>query len=54
MWESPFGMTMPAAFAMFARAHMAEYGTTEEQLTKVRVKNSLYGSLNNKAAFQKK
>lgn len=54
MWESPFGMTMPAAFAMFARAHMAEYGTTEEQLAKVRVKNSLYGSLNNKAAFQKK
>ena len=54
MWESPFGMTMPAAFAMFARAHMAEYGTTEEQLAKVRVKNSMYGALNDKAAFRKK
>lgn len=53
MWESPFGMTMPAAFAMFARAHMAEYGTTEEQLAKVRVKNSIYGALNDKAAFRK-
>ncbi len=54
MWESPFGMTMPAAFAMFARAHMAEYGTTEEQLAKIRVKNSMYGALNDKAAFRKK
>ena len=54
MWESPFGMTMPAAFAMFARAHMAEYGTSEEQLAKVRVKNSMYGALNDKAAFRKK
>lgn len=53
MWESPFGMTMPAAFAMFAQAHMTEYGTTEEQLAKVRVKNSIYGALNEKAAFRK-
>ena len=53
MWESPFGMTMPAAFAMFAHAHMAEYGTTEEHLAKVRVKNSMYGSRNDKAAFRR-
>lgn len=54
MWESPFGMTMPAAFAMFARAHMADYGTTEEQLAQVRVKNSIYGALNDKAMLRKK
>ncbi len=54
MWESPFGMTMPAAFGMFARAHMADYGTTEEQLAKVRVKNSIYGALNDKAVFRKR
>ncbi len=54
MWESPFGMTMPAAFAMFARAHMAEFGTTEEQLAEVRVKNSIYGAVNEKAAFRKR
>jgi acetyl-CoA C-acetyltransferase len=47
-------MTMPAAFAMFAKSHMTEYGTTEEQLAKVRVKSSVYGALNEKAAFRKK
>jgi acetyl-CoA C-acetyltransferase len=54
MWESPFGLTMPSVFAMFAHAHMAEYGTTEEQMAKVRVKNSIYGELNEKAVFRKK
>jgi acetyl-CoA C-acetyltransferase len=53
MWESPFGMTMPAAFAMFAQAHMSEHGTTEEQLAEVRVKNSMYGARNEKAAFRR-
>jgi len=53
MWESPFGLSMPAAFAMFASAHMAEYGTTEEQMAKVRLKNSICGALNEKAVFQK-
>jgi acetyl-CoA C-acetyltransferase len=33
---------------------MADYGTTEEQLAMVRVKNSTYGALNEKAAFRKK
>lgn len=54
MWESSFGLTMPAVFAMFARAHMDEYGTTEEQIAKVRVKNSIYGALNDKAIFREK
>ena len=54
MWESPFGLSMPAAFAMFASSHMAQYGTTEEQLAKVRVKNSICGASNEKAVFQKK
>lgn len=52
-WESPFGITMPAGYAMYARAHMAEYGTTEEQLAKVRFKNSSYGALNPKAVYRK-
>jgi len=30
MWESPFGTTMPAYYAMYANAHMARYGTTQE------------------------
>ncbi|MHC1587707.1 MAG: thiolase family protein, partial [Candidatus Syntropharchaeia archaeon] len=53
MWESPFGTMMPANYAMFARRHMHEYGTTKEQLAKVRVKSSKYGAMNPKAAFQK-
>ncbi len=52
-WESSFGLTMPGGYAMHAQAHMAEYGTTEEQLAKVRVKNSYYSVKNKKAAFQK-
>lgn len=52
-WESPFGYTMPAGYAMYARAYMAKYGATEEQLARVRVKNSHYGALNPKATYQK-
>jgi len=53
MWDSPFGPTMPAYFAMYANAHMNKYGTTEEQLAKVAVKNHFYGAKNPKAMFQK-
>src|SRR5207249_7147924 len=53
MWESPFGTTMPAYYAMYATAHMAKYGTTEEQMALVPVKNRKYGSKNPNAMFQK-
>jgi acetyl-CoA C-acetyltransferase len=53
MWESPFGTTMPAYYAMYATAHMAKYGTTEEQMAMVTVKNRKYGSKNPNAMFQK-
>jgi len=53
IWESPFGLTMPAGYALYARAHMAKYGTTEEQMAKVRVKNSYYGATNPKANYRK-
>ena len=53
IWESPFGITMPAGYAMYARGHMAAYGTTEAQLAKVRVKNSSYGAKNPKANYRK-
>ncbi len=53
MWESPFGPTMPAYFAMYANAHMNKYGTKEEQLAKVAMKNRFYGAKNSKAMFQK-
>ena len=53
MWESPFGPTMPAYYAMHARAHMEKYGTTEEQFALVSVKNHRYGAKNPNAMFQK-
>ena len=52
-WESSFGLTMPAGYAMYARAHMAEYGTTERQLGLVRVKSSYYSVKNPKASYRK-
>ncbi|MFC2013586.1 thiolase domain-containing protein [Chloroflexota bacterium] len=53
IWESPFGITMPSGYAMYAQAHMAEYGTTEENLAKIRVKNASYGAKNPKATYRK-
>jgi acetyl-CoA C-acetyltransferase len=46
-WEfHNFGITFPAYYALYARAHMAKYGTTEEDLALVAVKNHKYGSMN--------
>ncbi len=52
-WDYSFGTTFPGYYAMIARAHMAQYGTTEEQLAMVSVKNHYYGSLNPLAHMQK-
>lgn len=52
-WEQPLGLTFPGVFALVARAHMAKYGTTEEQMAAVAVKNHKHGALNPKAQFQK-
>jgi len=53
MWESPFGTSMPAYYAMYANAHRAKYGTTEEDMALVTVKNRKYGAKNPQAMFQK-
>ena len=52
-WESPFGTMMPAYYAMFARGHMARYGTSEEDLALIRVKAATYGQINQKAVYRK-
>ncbi len=52
-WESPFGTMMPAYYAMYAQAHMAQYGTTGEDLAKIRVKAATYGQINDKAVYRK-
>ncbi|MEM3577037.1 MAG: thiolase domain-containing protein [Candidatus Bathyarchaeia archaeon] len=47
LWEfHNFGMTFPAYYALHATAHMAKFGTTEEDLALVAVKNHKYASMN--------
>ena len=53
LWEQTLGLTFPGVFALVARAHMAKYGTTAEQMAAVAVKNHRHGALNPKAQFQK-
>jgi acetyl-CoA C-acetyltransferase len=38
---------------MYAQAHMAQYGTTGDDLAAIRVKAATYGQLNEKAVFRK-
>ena len=52
-WEAAFGLTAPPCFALAAQRHMAEYGTTEEQLAQVGVKNHTHASRNPNAHFNK-
>jgi acetyl-CoA C-acetyltransferase len=52
-WEGMFGATFPALYAFMARRHMMEYGTTEEQLALVTVKNHANAVHNPWAQFQR-
>lgn len=52
-WELFPGATFPAIYALLARRHMKDFGTTEEQLASVAVKNHKNAALNKYAQFQK-
>ncbi len=52
-FEQWHGITFPALYALMAKAHMHQYGTTERQMAAVAVKNHYHGSLNPKAQMQK-
>ncbi len=52
-FEQFHGITFPGLFALMATAHMNAYGTTQEQMAKVAVKNHYHASLNPKAHMQK-
>jgi len=52
-WEGCFGVTPPPLFAMVAQAHMKKYGTTEEQIAMVSVKNHNHSLKNPYAHHQK-
>ena len=51
-WEAFFGVTFPGLYAMMAKRHMYEFGTTKEQLAKVAVKNHANGVKNPNAQYQ--
>jgi len=50
-WEAAFGLTAPPCFALAAQRHIAEYGTTEEQLAMVGLENHTHASKNPNAHF---
>ncbi len=45
------GATFPGLYAILARSYMLKFGTSEEELAAVAVKNHLHASLNPKAQF---
>ncbi len=52
-WEAYVGMTFPGLYALMARRHMHNFGTSKEQMAQVAVKNHKNGSLNPHAQYQK-
>ena len=52
-WEAFFGATFPGLYAMIAKRHMHEFGTTKEDLAHVAVKNHANGAKNPYAQYQK-
>ena len=53
MWEfENFGMTFPAYYAVHAVQHLQKFGTTEEDMALVAVKNHKYGAMNPLAHLQ--
>ena len=52
-WELFLGATFPGLYALMARRHMYEYGTTEEMLAAAAVKNHKHGAKNKFAQYQK-
>jgi acetyl-CoA C-acetyltransferase len=50
-YEAYQGITFPGLYALIARAHMHQYGTTPEQLAHVAVKNHRHGAMNPAAQY---
>lgn len=46
------GVTLPGLYALLARSHMDLFGTTEEEMASVAVKNHFHASLNPNAQFR--
>ncbi|MGC8547639.1 MAG: thiolase domain-containing protein [Candidatus Micrarchaeia archaeon] len=53
-WELSQGITFPGLYALMAKRHMHDYGTTEEQMAAVAVKNHENAYKNKYAQFHKR
>ncbi|MGE0383355.1 MAG: acetyl-CoA acetyltransferase [Gammaproteobacteria bacterium] len=53
MFEAPYGSTIVGAYAMAARRHMHEFGTTSEQLAAIAVTCREHAALNPNALYRK-
>ena len=52
-WEAPFGLRMPiGAYALSASRHMADFGTTSEQLAQIAVSTREWATKNPRARFR--
>jgi acetyl-CoA acetyltransferase len=52
-WEMPYGMRMPMGpYALAASRHMAEFGTTSEQLAQIAVSTREWAAMNPKARYR--
>ena len=51
-YESPYGNTLVGAYAMAARRHMYQFGTTSEQLAEIAVVTRLHAILNPLAMYR--
>lgn len=52
-YEAPYGNTLVGAYAMAARRHMHQYGTTAEQLAEIAVVTRRHAGLNPLAMYRK-
>jgi acetyl-CoA acetyltransferase len=52
-WELPYGMRMPMGpYALAASRHMAQFGTTSEQLAEIAVSTRAWAALNSRARYR--
>ncbi|MGH2809010.1 MAG: acetyl-CoA acetyltransferase, partial [Actinomycetota bacterium] len=52
-WEVPYGLAMPiGGYALAASRHMAEYGTTSEQLASIAVSTRKWAAMNPNARYR--
>lgn len=52
LYEQPYGPSVPAYYALIASAHMAEFGTTEEQFAEAMVSARQWAAMNPTAQYR--